>query len=52
MHTKEEIFNNGIDFCGDKKLVIIIKDDKDTFFYIEKLQLLLKNKIRGFIIYK
>jgi len=51
-YTKEEIFNNGIDFCGDKKLVIIIKDDKDTFFYIEKLQLLLKNKIRGFIIYK
>lgn len=51
-YTKEEIFNNGIDFCEDKQFVVIIKDDKDTFFHVEKLQLLLKNKIRGFIIYK
>lgn len=51
-YTKEEIFNNGVEFCEDKQLVVIIKEDKDTFFYVEKLQLLLKNKIRGFIIYK
>lgn len=51
-YTREEIFNQGVDFFDDKKLVIIIKEDKDTFFYIEKLQQLLKNKIRGFVIYK
>ncbi len=50
-YTKEEIFNN-VNLCEDKELVIIVKESKDTLFYIEKLQLLLKNKIRGFVIYK
>ena len=51
--TKEEICNSNIfEFGEEKNIVILVKEDKDTFFYIEKLQLLLKNKIRGFVLYK
>ena len=51
--TKEEIFNSdNLELGEEKNLVVLVKEDSDTFFYIEKIQLLLKNKIRGFILYK
>ena len=51
-YTIEEIINNG--FIDDTKteLVIIIREDIDSYHFIEKVQLLFRNKIRGFIIYK
>lgn len=50
-YTSETIFNNTA-LVEEKEVVVIIKEDKDSYFYIEKVQLLIKNKIRGFIIYK
>lgn len=36
----------------NKEIVLIVEEDKDTLFFVEKTQKLLQNKIRGFVIYK
>lgn len=36
----------------NKEIVLVIEEDKDTLFFVEKTQKLLQNKIRGFVIYK
>ena len=51
--TKDEILNNQIDKkIKDNGLILVIKEDRDNFFLVEKIQLLFKDGIKGFIIYK
>ena len=52
-YTKEQIFNSdSLELGEEKNLIILVKEGVDTFFYVEKVQMILKNKIRGFILYK
>ena len=52
-YNLDDITNNNFkNNTKNKNIILMVKEDKDTYFYIEKVQCVFKDLLKGFILYK